>query len=409
MLTSRSPHDCCTQASVEKALRAGLPHPSGDFAYAHSSTATPNPGLVVDGAGVVGLPLNIPGNNHTHAMSLISGCKQTPFGQGERAILGKEVRDTWQADAAQVHFTNPAWSTYIEKAVKSVCVTLGVGTGTATPKYEFHKLMVYGEGSHFLPHVEAKKTDAMFATMLVILPSYFEGGAVHLAFNDTSKVVDFGGASSAFQTSVAAWYTDVTCEFKPITGGYRLALTYNLFRPMDSPTAPLVPVNDPSASDLRQALTVWAEAIKQGGNANAPRALAWLLEHKYSRASMCFALLKGRDVHTVRRALLAAEDLGLCLGLAMLTLRIDRPNDEDYGWDSDDAELQAQIQRKCCVKYLVDLEGHVVSERLRFTIALEGEMMPIGWKEGLERVTCDSFGHAKHNGTEGVGIRRCKQ
>ncbi|KAF8604770.1 hypothetical protein BDV93DRAFT_605704 [Ceratobasidium sp. AG-I] len=394
------------KASVEAAFRVGLRHPSGDFLHAQSCATAPNPGLVVDGVGMIKLPLAADGSDDTHAKSLINACVQAPFGQGERVKVDKEVRDTWQADAAQVHFTNPAWATYIDAAMKSVCVTLGVETETTTPKCELYKLLVYQEGSHFLPHVDSEKTEGMFATMVVVLPSYFEGGAVHLAFNDASRIVDFGGAASAFQTSVLAWYTDVTHEVKPITGGYRLALAYNLFRPIESSAVPIAPIIDPSLADLRQTLAVWIKATKQGKDAKAPEALAWLLEHKYSRASMCFATLKGPDAHLVRRARLVAEELGLCLGLAILTLKLQGPYDEDWGWKSDDPEFQKYVKRRSWVKYLVNLEGQVVSDRLRFTNDLKGEMMPAEWRERLERVRFDEYEHDNYIGNEGVGEKR---
>jgi hypothetical protein len=56
----------------------------------------------VDGVGAIKLPLAADGNDDAHAKSLISACKQAPFGQGERVVVNKDVRDTWQVDAAQV-------------------------------------------------------------------------------------------------------------------------------------------------------------------------------------------------------------------------------------------------------------------------------------------------------------------
>lgn len=122
---------------------------------------------------------------------------------------------------------------------------------------------------------------------------------------------------------------------------------------------------------------------------------------------MCFAALKGRDAHLVRRAHLAAEALGLCLGLAILTLTLQGPYGEDGGW-SDSSEFQRDIERGSWVKYLVDLEGHVVSDRLRFTNDLKGEMMPTEWRERLERVRFDKYEPDNYVGNHGVGEKRCK-
>ena len=43
----------------------------------------------------------------------------------------------------------------------------------------------------------------------------------------TTKTIDFS-PNSLISTAVLAWYTDVKHEVKPVTSGYRLALTYNL-------------------------------------------------------------------------------------------------------------------------------------------------------------------------------------
>lgn len=70
----------------------------------------------------------------------------------------------------------------------------------------------------------------MFGTMIVILPSEFEGGAVHLGHLNQRKVFNVGGLKSASETSILAWYSDVIHEVKPVTLGYRFALAYNLVR-----------------------------------------------------------------------------------------------------------------------------------------------------------------------------------
>lgn len=51
----------------------------------------------VDGFGVLGLPLNA-----AEAKRLISVCEQAPFGMGERTVVDRSVRDTWEVDAAKV-------------------------------------------------------------------------------------------------------------------------------------------------------------------------------------------------------------------------------------------------------------------------------------------------------------------
>ena len=71
----------------------------GSFAFHRSYADAPNPGLSLlsNDIGRIGLPLST-----REAKVVIAGCKQAPFGQGERTVINKDVRDTWEMDAAQV-------------------------------------------------------------------------------------------------------------------------------------------------------------------------------------------------------------------------------------------------------------------------------------------------------------------
>lgn len=72
----------------------------GSFYHSKSFTKAPNPSLKLDGIGVVGLPLS-----EDVAKCVISKCEQAPFGKGERTIVDKNVRDTWEMDVTKVRQT----------------------------------------------------------------------------------------------------------------------------------------------------------------------------------------------------------------------------------------------------------------------------------------------------------------
>ena len=57
----------------------------------------PNPVLRLGDLGTVGLPLGV-----RDAAAIIEKSEQAPFGKGERTLVDKEVRDTWQMDAGKV-------------------------------------------------------------------------------------------------------------------------------------------------------------------------------------------------------------------------------------------------------------------------------------------------------------------
>uniref|UniRef100_A0A0W0FCU5 Prolyl 4-hydroxylase alpha subunit Fe(2+) 2OG dioxygenase domain-containing protein n=1 Tax=Moniliophthora roreri TaxID=221103 RepID=A0A0W0FCU5_MONRR len=129
---------------------------------------------------------------------------------GERTVVDKEVRDTWEMDASKVSFENPAWKAFVIRVVHDVCRALGVNFNASQPRCELYKLLLYETGSHFLPHVDTEKTDGMFAS-IIILPTRFTGGDAHLSHGNVRTVFD-SSKGSLTETTVLAWYTDVMHE-----------------------------------------------------------------------------------------------------------------------------------------------------------------------------------------------------
>lgn len=70
----------------------------GAFSFHRTYPDAPNPGFQLSNLGTVGLPLGL-----RDAEALKSRCTQAPFGKGERTLIDKTVRDTWEMDASQVH------------------------------------------------------------------------------------------------------------------------------------------------------------------------------------------------------------------------------------------------------------------------------------------------------------------
>ena len=67
-----------------------------------------------------------------------------PFGHGERTVIDKEVRDTWEIEPTRLVFGNPEWVKYVNGVVCSeVCKALGVPIGSSPPKMELYKLLLY--------------------------------------------------------------------------------------------------------------------------------------------------------------------------------------------------------------------------------------------------------------------------
>ncbi|KAI0080855.1 hypothetical protein K474DRAFT_1636833 [Panus rudis PR-1116 ss-1] len=381
--------DMDIREELEDVLSSGL-ESTGSFSFKKAYPEAPNPALNVAPLGTVGLPLST-----REAEALKTVAQQAPFGKGTRTVVDTSVRDTWEIDGSQVSFKNPQWATFMTEVVKHVCQALGVNIAASAPRCEIYKLLLYQTGSHFLPHVDTEKTNGMFATVIVVLPSEFTGGEAHLTHSGLSAVYD-SSQNSGWQTTVMAWYTDVMHEIKPITSGYRLAISYNLVHTTNS-LRPALSNNTATIQHLRQILVAW----QKDGGYNSPQKIVYLLDHKYSQANLRGSALKGSDAQLVGILDVLAKELGFHLGLANAICHLVGMPDETaysygsrrrrgYGWgygydDADgsfDGGFEEVTNRDLEIKEFVDLDGNLISNSL--ILDSEQEAIPSDLTEAVE-------------------------
>ena len=146
-----------------------------DFAEALSTVRRPStffvaatepmlaPGLAVDGIGPVALPL-LP----VQAEQLIAAAERAPYGRGEQTLTDIEVRRTWQIDAERVRIDGKHWPDTLNAIVARVTEGLGID---GPVEADLYKLLIYDQGSFFVPHRDTEKLPGMFATLVLALPS----------------------------------------------------------------------------------------------------------------------------------------------------------------------------------------------------------------------------------------------
>ena len=245
----------------------------------------------------------------------------------------------------------------------------------------------------------------MFATIVVVLPSKYTGGAVRVAHGNLSETYD-NTATSLLTTSVLAWYTDVEHEVKHITSGHRLALSFNVIHT----TTSLRPALSQSsvAARLRHVLLSW----KQGESANElPSKLIYLLSHKYSQANLRGSALKGADAHLVALLDNIGRPHGFSIGLASLTCtQRGTANDYgggcgygrrkrywDYGYDNDvDVDMEEVEDTDVTIEHLVDLDGRLIQGSLDYD--LETEVIP---DELVDEITSGDYDDQEYEGYMG--------
>ncbi len=260
---------------------------SGSFAVRR--TAAPGDlRLDVKGVGRIRLPVTA-----TQALDLCAMGRPARHGHKDQTRLDRRVRDTWEIPKSRISINGRAWNRTLLPALDRIRCDLGLADGRRL-KAELYNMLVYEPGQFFATHQDSEKTDDMVATLVVILPSTFTGGAMVIAHHD--EKVTFGGARG--KLAFVAFYADCHHQVRPITRGYRVALTYNLIleRGAGAAAAASPRLVDALAQRVRRFFDTpspprWAHDKER----EPPDRLVYLLDHQYTQRGLGWHLLKNAD------------------------------------------------------------------------------------------------------------------
>lgn len=268
------------------------------------------PSLEVEGVGPLALPL-LP----AQAQQLIAVAEQAPYGRGEDTLVDTAVRRTWQIDAARVHLGGRHW----EQTLTDIVARTAAGLGVSVPVVaDLYKLLVYDPGSFFVSHRDTEKVAGMFATLIIVLPSLYTGGALVVRHRDQEVRLELSSPEPS-QVAFAAFYADCVHEILPIETGYRLALVYNLRR-QGRGRLPKPPSYDTEQARVTALLQRWS-AGKAVPDDDAPEKLLYPLEHAYTPAELGFEALKGADAAAASVLVTAAAAADCELYLALVSIK----------------------------------------------------------------------------------------
>jgi hypothetical protein len=295
--------------------------------YAAGAAEIYLPSLIVDGVGPIAFPL-LP----FQAEQLVGIAEQAPYGRGPDTLFDSAVRKTWQIAAEKVHIQGKYWQENLGEIVDWVKAKLGVA---ARVDAELYKLLVYGSGDFFISHRDTEKSSGMFATLVAVLPSLYQGGELIIRHRGEEAKLELTAGPS--EVAFAAFYADCLHEVLPVASGCRLALIYNLSR-RDS-IGDIKPPDYRSAhSQLAAWLRQWQETVCAE---DAPRKLIYPLEHAYTEAELSFSALKGADANRAEVAVAAAKAVGWEVYLALMSVEENgyaEYTGEDWGYYGEDEE-----------------------------------------------------------------------
>jgi len=251
------------------------------------------------------------------------------FGLGDRTLFDRQVRDTQEVPKNRVKIDRRRWNKTLLHVLDGLRDDLGLPPECRL-RAELHSMLVYGRGQFFLPHQDSERADEMVGSLVVTLPSAHTGGAL---------VVEHAGQSATYRPAkdaltFVAFYSDCRHQVKPVTSGYRVALTYNLL--VSGATAGPVEMPAEMADELMACLNEHfsrpAAADYGSGQADPPSRMVYLLDHEYTERGLSWLRLKGSDAPRAARLRAAAARAGCESALALAEVH-ETWNAFEAGWD----------------------------------------------------------------------------
>ena len=258
--------------AAELASLLGTVRRPGDFFVAGTAELLA-PSLAIEGVGPVALPL-LP----EQAERIVGVAEAAPYGRGEETVVDPAVRRCWQIGPDRVRLGGRHWARTLDRIVTPAAEGLGVSDPVTA---EFHKLLLYAPGSFFVGHRDTEKTPGMFATLVVVLPSVFEGSELLVRPRGREARLPLRCDEPA-EAAFAAFYADCVHEVLPVTEGRRLTLTYNLVR-AGKGRLPKPPDYEEQQAGIAALLRGWRDGGTQP-DGDAPEKLAYPLGHAYTPA-----------------------------------------------------------------------------------------------------------------------------
>ena len=259
--------------------------------------------LEVLGVGPIELPVSA-----EQASQLSEVSRPARHGKGTRTVLDRRVRDTWEVPRRLVKIDEPRFERTLAPALEHLGGELGLQPADRL-RAELHSMLVYSPGQFFVEHQDSEKSDEMVGTLVVGLPSSFQGGALQVRHR--GELSSYRGSRKSL--SLVAFYSDCRHEAKPVTAGYRVVLTYNLLLERGTEAAAAEP--DP------QLMTALADCVDEHfSSASDPIRLVYLLDHEYTRSGLDGARLKGGDAAQFRLLAAAAERAGCDATLGLVDI-----------------------------------------------------------------------------------------
>ena len=197
----------------------------------------------------------------------------------------------------------------------------------------------------------------MFGTLVIQLPSDYDGGELRVRHHKEEQIFDYSGLQGISKFHYAAFYADCEHELCEVTRGYRLCLVYNLVYSGNG-TCPVPIDNCEAVAEVVEDMRKWEQ------DDNGLPFMVYVLNHSYCEASLSFGLLKNGDRAKGEVFLEAQKQSEFCLYLGILTFEWHAYGDS-YGRSRSSFSIQG-IEEEFNVDKLVSPTGEFLDGVERF-------------------------------------------
>ncbi|PPQ72211.1 hypothetical protein CVT24_002368 [Panaeolus cyanescens] len=305
MSSTQIPEIC---KAFAECVQAELPYISGTFPLGPNESK-----LFYQGPNGLGM-VDFSNVTDSDLEALSDACQPASFGVGGQDILDVSYRKAGKMDTSRF---SSQFSPVTHGIIDLIREDLFKGEDERGIGVELYKLNVYGPGSFFKAHIDTPRSDNMFGSLVVILPTIHTGGSLIFRHGgkewtfDSAGAVQVGDGASSYQAAYTAFYSDVEHEVTPVLSGYRVTLTYNLYFSSNTAAAGAASIRSQSSITLAieghlKSLLSDSSFLHTGGY------LGFRLIHKYpvhksTDLNLLAKTLKGPDA----RILFACTSLGL--------------------------------------------------------------------------------------------------
>ena len=165
--------------------------------------------------------IKFPGTSKAAITKLLDVCSVASFGYKDKDVIDKNYRDALKLDPTDFATTFQLYNTPIIREIESLI------PNCAGLQAELYKLNIYTPGGFFKPHVD---TPRMFGSLVVCLPTQFSGGELVVRHKKEIRYDWSLPVSDPFNgLQWAAFFSNIEHEVLPVTEGYQVTLTYNLY------------------------------------------------------------------------------------------------------------------------------------------------------------------------------------